>query len=132
MLINWVMPAGPSGRCWLQNRLAGQLASAQQLVYMQTPLVLQGDPPDNMRRFWKMLLRKNLPPTILAGTNYAVFGLGDSGYVKYNVGGAVIGSDTSCMSVFTLSPTPRGAALRAAVVASNSGCCPSPAVNPSR
>lgn len=38
-----------------------------------------------MRRFWKLLLRKNLPPTILAGTNYAVFGLGDSGYVKYNV-----------------------------------------------
>lgn len=48
-------------------------------------LPLQGDPPDNMRRFWKLLLRKNLPPTILAGTHYAVFGLGDSGYVKYNV-----------------------------------------------
>lgn len=45
----------------------------------------QGDPPDNMRRFWKLLLRKSLPPTILSGTNYAVFGLGDSGYVKYNV-----------------------------------------------
>jgi hypothetical protein len=39
-----------------------------------------------MRRFWKLLLRKNLPPTILAGTKFAVFGLGDSGYVKYNVG----------------------------------------------
>lgn len=51
---------------------------------------MQGDPPDNMRRFWKLLLRKNLPPTILAGTNYAVFGLGDSGYVKYNVGGAML------------------------------------------
>lgn len=51
--------------------------------------MLQGDPPDNMRRFWKLLLRKNLPATILAGTNYAVFGLGDSGYVKYNVGGSV-------------------------------------------
>jgi sulfite reductase alpha subunit-like flavoprotein len=38
-----------------------------------------------MRRFWKLLLRKNLPSSILAGTNYAVFGLGDSGYVKYNV-----------------------------------------------
>lgn len=56
---------------------------------LHTPLLpassSQGDPPDNMRRFWKLLLRKNLPPTILAGTNYAVFGLGDSGYVKYNV-----------------------------------------------
>lgn len=38
-----------------------------------------------MRKFWKLLLRKNLPPTILSGVNYAVFGLGDSGYVKYNV-----------------------------------------------
>jgi hypothetical protein len=38
-----------------------------------------------MRRFWKLLLRKSLPPTALAGLQYAVFGLGDSGYVKYNV-----------------------------------------------
>lgn len=45
----------------------------------------QGDPPDNMRRFWKLLLRKSLPPDSLAGVHYAVFGLGDSGYVKYNV-----------------------------------------------
>jgi sulfite reductase alpha subunit-like flavoprotein len=46
---------------------------------------MQGDPPDNMRRFWRMLLRKNLPGDLLAGLQYAVFGLGDSGYVKYNV-----------------------------------------------
>eukprot|EP00775_Hariotina_reticulata_P011858 gene11858-12002_t len=45
----------------------------------------QGDPPDNMRRFWKLLLRKSLPATALIGMQYAVFGLGDSGYVKFNV-----------------------------------------------
>jgi sulfite reductase alpha subunit-like flavoprotein len=46
---------------------------------------MQGDPPDNMRKFWRLLLRKNLPGDLLAGLHYAVFGLGDSGYVKYNV-----------------------------------------------
>lgn len=45
----------------------------------------QGDPPNNMKKFWKLLLRKNLPANVLLGTSYAVFGLGDSGYVKYNV-----------------------------------------------
>ncbi len=67
-----------------------QQLQLQQLQHMNGVLnthinLLQGDPPDNMRRFWKLLLRKNLPPTILAGVNYAVFGLGDSGYVQYNV-----------------------------------------------
>ncbi|KIY95289.1 hypothetical protein MNEG_12672 [Monoraphidium neglectum] len=43
-----------------------------------------GDPPDNMRRFWRFLLRKSLAADSLAATRYAVFGLGDSGYVKFN------------------------------------------------
>jgi hypothetical protein len=46
---------------------------------------LQGEPPDNMRRFWRFLLRKSLPPDSLSRTAFAVFGLGDSGYVQYNV-----------------------------------------------
>lgn len=46
---------------------------------------MQGEPPDNMRRFWRLLLRKSLPPTALAGLAYAAFGLGDSGYLQYNV-----------------------------------------------
>jgi hypothetical protein len=45
----------------------------------------QGDPPDNMRRFWRFLLRKSLAPGSLAAVRYAVFGLGDSAYVKFNV-----------------------------------------------
>jgi sulfite reductase alpha subunit-like flavoprotein len=45
----------------------------------------QGDPPDSMRGFWKFLLRKSLGHQWLAGTQFAVFGLGDSGYQKYNV-----------------------------------------------
>ncbi|XP_026681100.1 NADPH-dependent diflavin oxidoreductase 1-like, partial [Diaphorina citri] len=42
----------------------------------------QGDPPDNMKTFWKFLLRKNLPPTSLQTMKFAVLGLGDSSYVK--------------------------------------------------
>ncbi|KAI5736780.1 hypothetical protein M8J76_007000 [Diaphorina citri] len=44
----------------------------------------QGDPPDNMKTFWKFLLRKNLPPTSLQTMKFAVLGLGDSSYVKFN------------------------------------------------
>ena len=45
----------------------------------------QGDPPANMKRFWRFLLRKSLPAASLAGVDFAVFGLGDSHYKKYNV-----------------------------------------------
>ncbi|KAF0922621.1 hypothetical protein E2562_001030, partial [Oryza meyeriana var. granulata] len=44
----------------------------------------QGDPPDSMKHFWKYLLSKHLGARWLEGLHYAVFGLGDSGYPKYN------------------------------------------------
>lgn len=44
----------------------------------------QGDEPDNMKTFWKFLLRKNLPPDSLNALTYAVLGLGDSSYEKFN------------------------------------------------
>ncbi|KAJ4842986.1 multidrug-resistance type transporter [Turnera subulata] len=44
----------------------------------------QGDLPDSMKAFWKFLLQKNLTKHWLQGVSYAVFGLGDSGYQKYN------------------------------------------------
>lgn len=44
----------------------------------------QGDEPDNMKAFWKFLLRKGLPPDSLATLNCAVLGLGDSSYEKFN------------------------------------------------
>ena len=46
---------------------------------------MQGDPPDSFRALWKTLLRKALPSDALASSSVAVFGLGDSGYPKYNV-----------------------------------------------
>ncbi|KAL3277730.1 hypothetical protein HHI36_013071 [Cryptolaemus montrouzieri] len=44
----------------------------------------QGDVPDNMKQFWRFILRKNLSEGILAHLKYAVLGLGDSSYVKFN------------------------------------------------
>jgi len=44
----------------------------------------QGDPPDNMKNFWRFLLIKDLPSDSLAGINFTVFGMGDSGYAKFN------------------------------------------------
>lgn len=38
-----------------------------------------------MQGFWKFLLQRNLVRNWLEGVHYAVFGLGDSGYQKYNV-----------------------------------------------
>ncbi|KAJ1728216.1 NAPDH-dependent diflavin reductase [Coemansia biformis] len=44
----------------------------------------QGDEPDNMRRFWRFLLRKSIPHDALGNVAFAVFGLGDSSYQKFN------------------------------------------------
>lgn len=42
----------------------------------------QGDEPDNMRHFWRFLLRKSLPKDSLAAVRFCVLGLGDSSYQK--------------------------------------------------
>uniref|UniRef100_A0A1I7V4S7 NADPH-dependent diflavin oxidoreductase 1 n=1 Tax=Caenorhabditis tropicalis TaxID=1561998 RepID=A0A1I7V4S7_9PELO len=44
----------------------------------------QGEMPPNMRRMWRILLRKSLKPDVLKGVHVAVLGLGDSSYQKYN------------------------------------------------
>ncbi|KAK2399579.1 NADPH-dependent diflavin oxidoreductase [Trifolium repens] len=44
----------------------------------------QGDTPDSMKVFWRFLLQRQLSQHWLKGVHYAVFGLGDSGYQKYN------------------------------------------------
>ncbi|KGN53174.1 NADPH-dependent diflavin oxidoreductase 1 isoform X1 [Cucumis sativus] len=44
----------------------------------------QGETPDSMRVFWKFLLQRSLDQYWLKGVPYAVFGLGDSSYQKYN------------------------------------------------
>lgn len=43
-----------------------------------------GEEPTNMKRFWRFLLRKDLPNDSLSEMTFAVIGLGDSSYQKYN------------------------------------------------
>lgn len=45
----------------------------------------QGDEPENMAKFWKLLLRKKLTSQTLAGMKFGVVGLGDSSYPKYDI-----------------------------------------------
>ncbi|XP_028273698.1 NADPH-dependent diflavin oxidoreductase 1 [Parambassis ranga] len=44
----------------------------------------QGDPPDNMKHFWRFLFKKSLPVGSLSRLDCAVLGLGDSSYPKFN------------------------------------------------
>ncbi|KAF2591169.1 hypothetical protein F2Q70_00039380 [Brassica cretica] len=44
----------------------------------------QGDSPDSFKEFWRFLLQRNLGNSWLQRVRFAVFGLGDSGYQKYN------------------------------------------------
>ncbi|KAG0067994.1 NADPH-dependent diflavin oxidoreductase 1 [Linnemannia elongata] len=44
----------------------------------------QGEEPDNMKKFWKFLLRKSHPSDSLDHMEYTVLGLGDSSYIKFN------------------------------------------------
>lgn len=43
-----------------------------------------GAEPENMKLFWKFLLRKSLPADSLSGMRFAVIGFGDSSYEKFN------------------------------------------------
>ena len=43
-----------------------------------------GEEPQNMKKFMKFLLRADLPGDLLTGIDFAVFGLGDSSYEKFN------------------------------------------------
>ena len=44
----------------------------------------QGEEPDNMKLSWRFLLRRDLPTNSLENSLYAVLGLGDSSYLKFN------------------------------------------------
>jgi sulfite reductase alpha subunit-like flavoprotein len=43
-----------------------------------------GEVPSSMKYFWKFLLQRSLPKNSLDNLAYGIFGLGDSGYDKYN------------------------------------------------
>ncbi|XP_057850064.2 NADPH-dependent diflavin oxidoreductase 1 isoform X1 [Cryptomeria japonica] len=56
-----------------------------ELVVFVVSTTGQGDPPDSMKEFWKFLLMRSLGHQWLERTRYALFGLGDSGYQKFNM-----------------------------------------------
>lgn len=63
------------------NRYKRFLVSIQNAIFM-TSTTGQGDMPVNMQKFWKLLLRKKLPPSFLSTLQFTTFGLGDSTYPK--------------------------------------------------
>jgi len=57
---------------------------SEQLIIFVVATTGQGDPPANMKQFWRHLLRKNIPASMLQNLKYSVLGLGDSSYSKFN------------------------------------------------
>ena len=43
-----------------------------------------GVEPDNMQKFWKVAMRKSFPKDFMSLVKFAVVGLGDSSYEKFN------------------------------------------------
>jgi len=60
-----------------------QLPNEEVIVFVASTAG-QGEFPRNGRALWKFLRRKSLPSNLLQSVRFAVFGLGDSGYPKYN------------------------------------------------
>ncbi|KAK9091821.1 hypothetical protein Syun_026732 [Stephania yunnanensis] len=62
---------------------ASDLPSEESVVFVASTTG-QGENPDSMKGFWRFLLQRNLGNQWLERVHYAVFGLGDSSYQKYN------------------------------------------------
>ena len=56
----------------------------ERFVFFVVATTGQGDMPANAVKFWRFLLRKNLPRTSLSSLRAALCGLGDSGYKEFN------------------------------------------------
>jgi len=67
----------------LDNFPLTDLPTAPLVVYVVSTTG-QGEEPDNMKKAWKFLLRRNLPTTSLQYQAFGVLGLGDSSYPKFN------------------------------------------------
>ncbi|CAF96712.1 unnamed protein product, partial [Tetraodon nigroviridis] len=57
---------------------------SENLVVFVCSTTGQGDPPDNMKNFWRFIFKKSLPLGSLSQLDCAVLGLGDSSYAKFN------------------------------------------------
>lgn len=56
----------------------------QDLVIFVCSTTGHGQEPENMRYLYNFMRRRDLPPTCLSSLKFAVYGLGDSSYAKFN------------------------------------------------
>ena len=56
----------------------------QRLVIFICSTTGHGQEPENMKNFYNFIRRRDLPRDCLSGLKYAVYGLGDSSYAKFN------------------------------------------------
>ncbi|RKP15214.1 hypothetical protein BJ684DRAFT_7334 [Piptocephalis cylindrospora] len=69
------------------NDFTGSSLSDETIILFAVATTGQGEEPRNMKRFWRAMLQRHLSPTLYSHITYAVFGLGDSGYAKFNYPG---------------------------------------------
>ncbi|XP_061393406.1 NADPH-dependent diflavin oxidoreductase 1 [Musca vetustissima] len=75
---------GFEGPVLAMNEYSVQNLIEETLVFFVVATTGDGDEPDNMRNFWKFLLRRSLPQNSLEKLQFACLGLGDSSYAKFN------------------------------------------------
>lgn len=80
----------------------------ERLVVCVAATAGDGAAPSNMRRSWQALLRADLPRDALSGVDYAVFGLGDSGYAKFNAAARRLDTRLSQLGATRLLPAGMG------------------------
>ncbi|KAG8010965.1 NADPH-dependent diflavin oxidoreductase 1 [Nibea albiflora] len=66
------------------SSVASGFIQCESLVVFVCATTGQGDPPDNMKNFWRFLFKKSLPAGSLSQLDCAILGLGDSSYPKFN------------------------------------------------
>lgn len=58
--------------------------ASQEIALFVCSTTGHGQEPENMKTFYNFIRRRDLPSNCLTNLNYAVFGLGDSSYAKFN------------------------------------------------
>lgn len=67
-----------------------------------------GEVPVNMRKFWRFICRVDLPNDVLRDLRFAVFGLGDRAYVKFNAAARKLSLRLSDLGASAIIPTALG------------------------
>jgi sulfite reductase alpha subunit-like flavoprotein len=75
---------GPGADCRSAQFYDPAELAQERLVLFIVSTYGDGEPPDNFASFWRFLLRRRLPRDWLQAVRYAVFGLGDRSYPKFN------------------------------------------------